>query len=323
MGTDARVIKPTHNSSGRPLLARIVGAKTSVQARKSLWGYLFAMPWIIGLLVFFGGPILASLYLSFTDYSILDTARFVGVDNFSRAFYRDDLFWPSLGRTFIFTLMFVPTAIFGSLALALLLNQKLKGTALFRTLFYIPHLIPAVALTVLWMAIFQPRLGPVNVALRALGVADPPGWLMTQDTALLSVTIINVWAAVGSSTMLIFLAGLQGIPQEYYEAAAIDGASAWDKFRQITIPMLTPTIFFNLLLAVIAALKVFTTAWVATQGGPAYSTWFFVLHIYNEAFQNFRMGYGSALAWILAVILIVFTLVQVFTSRRWVYYDGN
>jgi len=323
LGTDARALRPAHTNSDRPLLARIVGAKTAVQTRKALWGYLFASPWIIGLIVFFGGPILASLYFSFADYSILSDARFIGLDNYVRAFSEDDLFWPSLGRTFVFTLLFVPTAIIGSLALALLLNQKLKGTALFRTLFYIPHLIPAVALTVLWMAILQPRLGPVNVVLRALGVENPPGWLATQDTALLSVTIINVWAAVGGNTMLIFLAGLQGIPNEYYEAASIDGASAWAKFRQITLPMLSPTIFFNVILAVIAALKVFTTAWVATQGGPAYATWFFVLHIYNEAFQNFRMGYGSALAWILAVILIVFTLVQVYSSRRWVYYDGN
>lgn len=322
MGTDLPSV-PNARLGSATFLTRLVGAKTPGQARKALWGYLFALPWVLGLLIFFGGPILASLYFSFSEYSILDTAKFIGLDNYARAFSRDDLFWSSLGRTFAFTFMFVPSTILGSLALALLLNQKLKGTALFRTLFYIPHLIPAVALTVLWMSILQPRLGPVNSLLRLAGVVDPPGWLMTQDTALLAVTIINVWASVGGNTMLIFLAGLQGIPQEYYEAAAIDGANTWAKFRNITMPMLSPTVFFNLLLAVIAALKVFTTAWVATQGGPAYATWFFVLHIYNEAFQNFRMGYGSALAWILAVILIAFTLLQVYSSRKWVHYDGN
>jgi multiple sugar transport system permease protein len=301
----------------------MVGAKSRVQAHKALWGYLFALPWLLGLLVFFGGPILASAYLSLTEYAVLDTPTYIGLQNYTRAFSQDDLFWPSLGRTFIFTVLFVPTSIVGSLALAVMLNQKLKGTALFRTLFYIPHLIPAVALTVLWMSILQPRFGPVNMMLRLFGVDDPPGWLATQDSALYAVTLINVWAAVGGNTMLIFLAGLQGIPNEYYEAAAIDGASSWAKFRQITLPMLTPTIFFNLVLAIIAALKVFTTAWVATQGGPSYATWFFVLHIYNEAFQNFRMGYGSALAWILAVVLILFTLMQVYSSRRWVYYDGH
>ena len=323
MGTDARVITTTHIYPVQPLLAKIVGAKTAVQTRRALWGYLFALPWILGLVIFFGGPILASLYFSFANYSILDTPKFVGLENYARAFNKDDLFWSSLGRTFLFTVLFVPTAVIGSLTLAVLLNQKLRGTAVFRTLFYIPNLIPAVALTVLWMAILQPRMGPVNVMLRALGMADPPGWLMTQDTALYSVTLINVWAAVGGNTMLIFLAGLQGIPNEFYEAAEIDGASPWSKFRQITLPMLSPTIFFNLMLTIIAALKVFTTAWVATQGGPSYATWFFVLHIYNEAFQNVRMGYGSALAWILAVILIRFTLTQVYMSRRWVYYDGN
>jgi len=317
------VIATTHTNPVPSLLTKIVGAKTNVQTRRALWGYLFALPWILGLIIFFGGPILASTYFSFTDYSILNAPKFIGLENYARAFNKDDLFWSSLGRTFLFTLLFVPSSIIGSLMLAVLLNQKLKGTAVFRTLFYIPNLIPAVALTVLWISILQPRMGPVNVALRALGVSDPPGWLLTQDSALYSVTLINVWAAVGGTTMLIFLAGLQGIPQEYYEAAAIDGASLWSKFRQITLPMLTPTIFFNLMLAIIGALKVFTTAWVATQGGPSYATWFFVLHIYNEAFQNFRMGYGSALAWILAVILILFTLIQVYSSRRWVYYDGN
>jgi len=320
---NARVIAATHTHPFQLLLAKIVGAQTHMQTRQAVWGYLFALPWILGLIIFFGGPILASAYFSLTEYAVLDAPKFIGLANYARAFYRDDLFWPSLGRTFQFTVLFVPTTIIGSLALAVLLNQKLRGTALFRTLFYIPNLIPAVALTVLWISILQPRLGPMNMLLRALGVADPPGWLMTQDTALYSVTLINVWAALGGNTMLIFLAGLQGIPQEYYEAAAIDGASSWSKFRQITLPMLTPTIFFNLMLAIIAALKVFTTAWVATQGGPSYATWFFVLHIYNEAFQNFRMGYGSALAWILAVILILFTLIQVYSSRRWVYYDGN
>jgi multiple sugar transport system permease protein len=323
LGTDASLFASSRPRPDPPLLARMVGAKSRVQAHKALWGYLFALPWLLGLLVFFGGPILASAYLSLTEYAVLDTPTYIGLQNYTRAFSQDDLFWPSLGRTFIFTVLFVPTSIVGSLALAVLLNQKLRGTALFRTLFYIPHLIPAVALTVLWMSILQPRFGPVNMMLRLFGVDDPPGWLATQDSALYAVTLINVWAAVGGNTMLIFLAGLQGIPNEYYEAAAIDGASSWAKFRQITLPMLTPTIFFNLVLAIIAALKVFTTAWVATQGGPSYATWFFVLHIYNEAFQNFRMGYGSALAWILAVVLILFTLMQVYSSRRWVYYDGH
>ena len=291
--------------------------------RKALWGYVFALPWILGIIIFWGGPILASLYYSFTEYDILGTPQWTGLANYTRAFTQDDLFWPSLGRTFLFTLAFVPSSIIGSLLLALLLNQKLKGTVLFRTLFFIPHLIPAVALAVLWIFLLQPSLGPINVFLRAIGIANPPTWLTSQDSALWTVTLISVWAAVGGNTMLIFLAGLQGVPQDFYDAAQVDGAGRWAKFVHITLPLLSPTIFFNLVLAIIAALKVFTTAWVATQGGPSYSTWFFVIHIYQQAFQFFRLGYGSALAWVLAIILIFFTLFQVQQSRRWVHYDGD
>ena len=309
--------------TGYRFLSTLVGAKTRFQTQKALWGYLFALPWILGIVIFWGGPILASLYYSFTEYAIIGAPTWIGTANYVHAFTEDDLFWPSLGRTFLFTLAFVPSSIAGALALALLLNQKLKGTTVFRTLFFIPHLIPAVALAVLWIYLLQPRFGPVNAFLRALGVVSPPVWFASEKSALWTVTLINVWSAVGGNTMLIFLAGLQGIPQDFYEAASIDGAGPWAKFRSITLPMLSPTIFFNVMLAIIAALKVFTTAWVAVQGGPSYATWFFVIHIYHEAFQFFRLGYGSALAWILAVILIVFTLIQVYTSRRWVHYDAG
>lgn len=305
------------------LLARIVGVRTNYQAKQAMWGYFFALPWIIGLLIFWGGPIIASAYFSFTNYEIIGTTRWLGLANYVRAFTSDSLFWPSLGRTFTFAVFFVPASVGGALLLAAMLNQKLKGTNIYRTVFFIPHLIPAVALAVLWTYLLQPRFGPINMFLRDLGIDSPPNWLTSRDSALYSVILINVWAAVGGNTMLIFLAGLQGVPQELYEAGDIDGASAWTKFRHITIPLLTPTIFFNLVLGVIGALKVFTTAWVATQGGPSYATWFFALHIYTEAFSYFRLGYGSALAWVLAIILMVFTYFQVQTSRRWVHYEGG
>ena len=304
-------------------LGTLVGAKTKFQIRRALWGYVFALPWILGLIIFWGGPILTSLYYSFTNYEIIGSAKWVGFANYSRAFFDDDLFWPSLGRTFIFSFAYVPITIFGALMLATILNQQLKGTNFYRSIFFIPHLIPAVALAVVWIYLLQPKLGPVNQILRNLGVADPPTWLANRDSALYSVILINVWAAMGGNTMLIFLAGLQGVPKELYEAAEIDGAGALYKWWHITLPLLTPTIFFNLVLAVIGALKVFTTAWVATQGGPSYATWFFALHIYTEAFQYFRLGYGSALAWLLAVILMFFTFIQVSYSRRWVHYEGG
>lgn len=305
------------------LLARIVGARTRFQTQRALWGYVFALPWILGLIIFWGGPILASLYFSFTNYEIIGTPRWLGEANYVRAFTRDALFWPSLWRTFLFTFAYVPAAIIGALVLAAMLNQKLMGTNIYRTIFFMPHLIPAVALAVVWIFLLAPRLGPINTFLRDLGVENPPGWLAERGSALYSVIMINVWAAVGGNTMLIFLAGLQGIPQELYEASDIDGAGWWSKFRNVTLPLLTPTIFFNVILAIIGALKVFTTAWVATKGGPSYATWFFALHIYTEAFQYFRLGYGSALAWVLAVILMFFTWVQVQYSRRWVHYEGG
>ncbi|MEM7034721.1 MAG: sugar ABC transporter permease [Chloroflexota bacterium] len=304
-------------------VGRLVGAKSQFQTRRALLGYAYATPWILGLIVFWGGPILASLYFGFTEYAVIGTPQFIGLDNYTKAFTEDELFWPSLGRTFTFAILYIPFAVGGALALAILLNQKLKGTNIFRTLFFVPHLIPAVALAVLWTFLLAPRVGPVNEFLRAIGIADPPKWLASQDSALASVTLINVWAAMGGNTMLIFLAGLQGVPQELYDAASIDGGGRWSKFRHVTLPMLTPTIFFNVVLAVIGALKVFTTAWVATQGGPSYATWFFALHIYFQAFQYFRLGYGSALAWVLAIILIFFTWIQVTYSRRWVHYEGG
>jgi multiple sugar transport system permease protein len=304
-------------------LARLLGTKSKFQTQRAIWGYVFALPWIIGLIVFWLGPILTSFYYSFTNFEVIGAAKWLGLANYERAFTDDDLFWASLGRTFTFAFVYVPVAIVGALLLASMLNQKLKGTNIYRTIFFMPHLIPAVALAVVWIFLLQPRLGPINYMLREIGISDPPDWLAARNSALASVIMINVWAAVGGNTMLIFLAGLQGVPQELCEAAEIDGAGSFRKFWNVTLPLLTPTIFFNMVLAIIAALKVFTTAWVATKGGPSYATWFFALHIYTEAFQYFRLGYGSALAWVLAVVVMFFTWVQIQYSRRWVHYEGN
>lgn len=305
------------------LFSRVIGTQSEFQTKRAVWGYVYALPWILGLLIFWGGPILTSFYFGFTEYAVTGSPRFIGLNNYVKAFSGDELFWPSLGRTFTFAGMYIPFAVGGALLLAVLLNQKLTGTTVYRTLFFVPHLVPAVALAVLWTFLLAPRVGPVNQFLRDIGIANPPGWLASRDSALVSVTMINVWAAMGGNTMLIFLAGLQGVPQELYDAASIDGGGTWAKFRHVTLPMLTPTIFFNVVLAVIGALKVFTTAWVATQGGPSYATYFFALHIYFQAFQYSELGYGSALAWVLAATLLFFTWVQVRYSRRWVHYEGG
>ena len=304
------------------LLARVVGAQTKLQVREAIEGYLFALPWILGLIIFFGGPILASMALSFTEYDILSTPRFIGVGNYTRAFFDDKLFWSSMGRTFLYAGVVVPTSLAGSLFLAILLNQKLRGTNIFRTIFFVPHLTPIVAVAVIWSWLLHPNLGPVNGYLEQLSI-EGPGWFTDRQWAIPATILVSIWMQLGGNAMLIFLAGLQGVPTELYEASDLDGASGWAKFRHITLPMISPTIFFNLVLGIIAAMKVFGLAFVTTAGGPAYATWFFALHIYHQAFEFYRLGYGSALAWLFAVVLIVFTLFQLRLSDRWVYYEGE
>lgn len=304
------------------LLGRIVGAQSPFQVRDALLGYLFLSPWLAGLVLFFGGPIIASALLSLADYDVVSTPIFVGLENYERAFVKDDLVWDSLLRTIYYTLAVVPITLSGSLLLAILLNQSLTGTNLFRTFFFLPHLTPAVAMAVLWLWLLHPQLGPVNAFLGSLGLPKP-GWLASRTWAIPSMILISSWAGMGGNSMLIFLAALQGVPTELYEAAEIDGGGIAAKFRHITLPMISPTIFFNLLLGIIGALKVFTLAFVATEGGPSYATWFYALHVYNQAFKYFRLGYGSALAWIFAVIVISLTVIQVRLSRHWVYYMGE
>lgn len=299
-------------------------SRLGLRGREALAGYLFLTPWIIGLLCFVAGPMLASAYLAFTRYDVVNTPEFVGVRNFTDIFTRDRLFWPSMLLTLRYAVIVVPLSLVGSLAAAMLLNQALKGTPIYRTLFFMPHLTPVAASAVLWAWMFNPDVGPINHFIRTgLNIENAPGWFRDPQWAMTGLIIMSMWGAIGGNTMLIFLAGLQGVPQEMYEAAAIDGAGAWARFRNVTIPLLTPTIFFNLVLGIIGALRVFTAAFVATGGGPAYATWFYALHIYTRAFRYFEMGYASALAWIFFILMFVFTFIQFRASRRWVYYAGE
>ncbi len=314
--------QPMVGQQSVPIAARLLGVSSAMQAKRAAWGYLFLLPWLLGLLVFWLGPILASFYLSLTSYDVLSDPRFIGLENYVTAFTKDDLFWPSLARTFQYSLIVVPLGLAGSLFLAILLNRGMKGTNIFRTLFFMPHLTPVVALALLWTWLFHPTVGPVNQVLGAVGLAGP-GWLTSAQWALPALIIISLWANWGGNGMLIFLAGLQGVSQELLDAAEIDGAGTWAKFRNVTLPMISPTILFNLILGIIGSLQVFTLAFVATEGGPSYATWFYALHIYNQAFKYFRMGYGSALAWLFVVLLLIFTFVQLRLSRRWVYYGGE
>jgi multiple sugar transport system permease protein len=303
-------------------LARLAGAKSPLKAQRALWGYVLVLPWLLGLIIFIIGPIITSFYFSFTDFEGMGIPAWIGLANYQKAFFGDDLFWPSLARTFEYSLVVVPVGLLGSLLLAVLLNHGIKGTNVFRTIFFMPSLTPAVALALAWTWLFHPTVGPINLALGWVGIQGP-GWLTDESWALPAVIVISLWASMGGNAMLIFLAGLQGVPESLMDAAEMDGAGRWEKFRNITLPMISPTLFFNLILGVIGALKVFTLAFVATKGGPSYATWFIALHIYQQAFSYFRMGYGSALAWIFVVTLLIFTYVQLSLSRRWVYYAGG
>ena len=297
---------------------------TNLRAKEAVAGYLFLSPWLLGIILFIVGPMMTSGFLSFTRYDIVNPPEFVGLKNFIEIFTKDRLFWPSLMLTFRYALIVVPLSLIGALAAAMLLNQALLGTTWFRTFFFLPHLTPIVAAAVLWGWIFNADVGPINHWIRTItGSDNAPGWFRDPDWAMTGLIIMAMWGAIGGNTMLIFLAGLQGVPQELYDAAVVDGAGIWAKFRNVTLPMLTPTIFFNMVLGIIGALRVFAAAYVATQGGPAYSTWFYALHIYTRAFQYFEMGYASALAWIFFFVLFVFTYVQFRQSRRWVYYAGE
>ena len=294
----------------------------SLKRQEAVAGFIYISPWLLGFLAFTAFPFLASFYLSFTDYTVVSQPRFAGFANYVEALSGDDLFWGSLRRTFTYAVVGVPLGILGSLACALLLNQGLKGTTLFRVLFFLPSLTPLVALALLWQWIFQPDFGVLNFLLAKVGI-DGPGWLSSIEWALPSLIIMALWGTVGGGQMVIFLAGLQGVPQELYEAVEIDGGGPWFKFRHVTLPMISPTMFFNLILGVIGALRVFTVAYVSTEGGPAYATWFYILHLYTQAFKYFNMGYASALAWIFFIILIAFTYLQVRASRHWVFYAGE
>lgn len=290
--------------------------------REAIEGYLYILPWILGFLIFTLGPMIASFLLSLTNYNgLIWPPDFLGLQNYTDAFTKDKLFWLSLQRTTLYAVASVILGVTGSLLAAVILDQRLKGTVIYRTLFFLPSLTPGVALALIWGWIFQPQIGILNYILRNLGVSDPPGWLASSDWSIWALLIMSLWAGIGGGRMIIFLAGLQGVPNELYEAAEIDGATAFQRFLNVTVPLLTPTIFFNLVLGVIGAFQVFTTAYIATGGGPANSTYFYVLNIFNEAFSYGRLGKASALAWIFFVILLFFTYVQLQSSRKWVYYE--
>lgn len=289
-------------------------------ARKEAWeGRLFVSPWVLGFLIFTVGPMAASVYFSFADYSVLSSARWVGLANYTKVFTSDRLFRLSLYNTAYFVFISVPLSLVVSFGLALVLNLKVRGINLYRSLYYLPVITPGVATALTWSLLFAGDYGVFNAALHALGLPTP-NWFFDPKITKLVFVFLGLWGAGGGA--IIFLAGLQNVPQTLYEAASIDGANSWDRFWGVTMPMMTPIIFFNLVQGIIGTFQVFTGAYIITQGGPANSTLFYVLYLYNNAFKFFKMGYASALAWVLFVIILVFTLIQLRLARMWVYYEA-
>lgn len=290
--------------------------------RSNLAGYLFLAPWLIGFLFLTLGPAIASLYLSFTDYDLLTPARWAGLKNYRYAFFDDARLRTALSVTFTYVLWSVPLKLTVALALAMALDKSVRGVTFYRAVFYLPSLLGAsVAVAVLWRLIFG-QAGLVNQLLALVGYQGP-AWVTHPDYALSTLVVLAIWQF--GSPMIIFLAGLRQIPQDLYEAASMEGAGSVRQFFRITLPLLAPVVFFNLVLQTIEAFKAFTQAFIVSggTGGPIDSTLFYTLYLYEEAFANFRMGYASALAWILLAIIATFTAVAFLSSRYWVYYEDE
>jgi len=297
-----------------------MASRTNHRAKEYLVGYLFVSPWIIGFVAFTLWPFLQSIYLSFTRYNIESPAKWVGTANYRMLLTQDPLFWQSAWVTIKFAIVSVPLGIFFGIALALLLNINVKGIAAFRTIFYLPSIVPTVATSVLFIWILNPNLGLINRTLGLAGIKGP-AWLSTAPWAFYSLIMMALWGVGGS--MIIYLAGLKDIPVHLYEAATIDGANAFRKMRHITLPMMTPVIFFNLIMGIIGAFQYFTQAYVITPtGGPEDSTYFYSLYLYNRAWKYLDMGYASAMAWMLFLVIIVMTGIVFRSQRRWVHYGG-
>jgi len=290
--------------------------------RSEKTGYLFILPWFIGLLIFTIGPMIFSFILSFSKWDIITgvgSIQYVGLENFVNIFH-DELFYQSLKVTFIFALVSVPLYQIIAILVAMLLNMRTRGMKFFRLIFFMPSVIPAVAVSMMWLMILNPEYGILNRALNLFGIIGP-AWLQDPKYALSALMVMGIWGI--GNTIIIYLSGLQGVPEDLYEAAELDGAGIVKSFLNITVPMISPTIFFNLIMGIIGGFQYFTQAFVMTKGGPLNSTLFYNLFLYNKAFVDYEMGYASALSWILFGIIMVFTLIVIRSSSAWVYYNGD
>jgi multiple sugar transport system permease protein len=302
------------------IVNKLLPAKHKI-SNETLYGYLMASPAIIGFFLFILGPLLASLVLSFTDYSVTNKFQFIGLDNYIKLFSgKDVFFYKSLGVTFYYVLLAVPISLTAAFMLALLLKPKIKGRSLFRVIFYIPCIIPAIATSTIFVWLLNPDIGLFNQILRALHLPVSK-FIYSEQTVVPTLALMNIWTI--GSTMLIFLASLEAIPDQYYEAVDVDGGNALHKLLHITLPMMTPTIFFNLVIGIINGFQTFTQAFIMTNGGPNNSSLFYSVYLYREAFTNQRMAGACALAWVLFVIIMLLSLLVFRSSNLWVHYEGD
>jgi multiple sugar transport system permease protein len=309
----------THPSTGSTVISDSAPAQRPARrwTREAFHAYVFMSPAILGLLLFTLGPVVASLLLSFTEYNILTAPEWVGLANYAEMF-QERLFWQALRVSAIYSVVSVPLGLALALGLAVLLNHKMRGMMVFRSVYYLPTVISGVGVAMLWRWLFNAEFGVINVLLGNIGI-EGPAWLLDENWALPALIITSLWGVGG--TTLIFLAGLQGIPQELYEAAEIDGAGRWSQFRSITLPLLSNVTFFNLVLGIIGALQVFTDAFVITRGGPNHATLFLSVYLYQHAFLYLNMGYAAAIAWFMFILVMLLTLLVFKSSPLWVFYE--
>jgi multiple sugar transport system permease protein len=282
--------------------------------------YLLISPWLVGLLLFTIGPMVSSIVISFLQWDLVSPARFVGFKNYTDMFAHDEIFWQSIKVTLIYVAVRVPLSLIAALMLAVLMNQKVPGIGFFRTVFYLPTVVSGVAVSMLWVWTFNTDFGLVNGVLEKIGIQGP-GWFSDPHWSLATIILTSLYGVGG--TALIFLAGLKNIPVSLYEAAELDGATTWKKFLYITIPQLTPTILFNLIMNIIGSFQTFTEALIITNGGPVNSTLFYNLYLYQNAFTYSKLGYACSLAWVLFVITLCCSYYTFRSTSKWVYYEGG
>ncbi|GGH84785.1 multiple sugar transport system permease protein [Pullulanibacillus pueri] len=310
---------PKNTKTKRPRTKKTL----SLKQKEGLQGYIFISPWIIGFLCITAGPLLFSLYGSFTNYDVTSRMDFIGLSNYIKMVTNDDLFWISLGNTIYYVVISVPLTVFGAVLLAVLLNQGIPGLRIFRTIYYLPTVLSGVGVYLLWMQLLNPTTGLVNTMLSWIGIQGP-AWLLDPNWTKPALIFMKFWSLGGG--MLLYLASLQGVPKSLYEAAEIDGANAFKRFIHITLPMISPVIFFEFVTGIIGGFQVFQEAYVMTDngdGGPANSLVFFNLHMWDKAFNVFDMGYAMAMSWVLFIIILILTLINLKLAPRWVHYQGG